>query len=161
VRTFAPFVLSGANRFPPSRPSRFGPAKAWFSPGTQTHRRGHRVSQPGAAAGPTPAGPCANAPNTPALSVGGSPAQHRTRSSAQSKKTAITGIVDQTMPADLTAQYEQLRSDALLSPGVHRCGLGLVLFLRQGMLSWMRATSRCTSARPPQPSPSPQAATVL
>jgi len=65
------------------------------------------------------------------------------------------------MPADLTAQYEQLRSDALFSPGVHRCGLGLVLFLRQGMLSWMRATSRCTSNRPPQPSPSPQAATVL
>ena len=65
------------------------------------------------------------------------------------------------MAADLTAQYEQLRSDALLSPGAHHCGLGLVLFLRQGMLSWMRATSRCTGVRLPQPSPSPQTATLL
>ncbi len=65
------------------------------------------------------------------------------------------------MAADLTAQYEQLRSNALLSPGIHRCGLGLVLFLRQGMLSWMRAASRCTGDRLPQPSPSPQAATLL
>src|SRR6266536_4602238 len=161
VRTFAPFVLSGANRFPPSRPSRSGPAKAWPTPGAQTHRRGPRVSQPGATAGPTPTGLGAGAPGTPALSVGGSPAQHRTRSGAQSKKTAITRIVDQTMAADLTAQYEQLRSNALLSPGIHRCGLGLVLFLRQGMLSWMRAASRCTGDRLPQPSPSPQAATLL
>jgi len=65
------------------------------------------------------------------------------------------------MAADLAAQYEQLRSDALRSSSGRGCGLGLVLFLRQGMLPWMRATSRCTNERQPWPSPPPRAGTIL
>jgi hypothetical protein len=62
------------------------------------------------------------------------------------------------MAADLAAQYEQLRSDALSPAGSHGRGLGLILFLRQGMLSWMRAASRYTSHRQP---PSPRPVTIL
>jgi len=65
------------------------------------------------------------------------------------------------MAADLAAQYEQLRSDALRSPGGRGCGLGLVLFLRQGMLPWMRAASRCTSERQPRSSLPPRVETIL
>jgi hypothetical protein len=65
------------------------------------------------------------------------------------------------MAADLAAQYEQLRSDALRSLGGHGCGLGLVLLLRQGMLSWMRTASRCTGDRQPRSSPPPRADTIL
>jgi hypothetical protein len=65
------------------------------------------------------------------------------------------------MAADLAAQYEQLRSDALLSPDGHGCGPGLVLFLRQGMLSWMRVASRYTGNRQPESSPPPRADTIL
>jgi hypothetical protein len=64
------------------------------------------------------------------------------------------------MAADLAAQYEQLRSDALRAAGGGG-GLGLVLFLRQGMLPWMRAASRCTSERPPVSSPPPRAEAIL
>jgi hypothetical protein len=50
----------------------------------------------------------------------------------------------------LTAQYEQLRGDALNHSG-H--GFGLALLLQQGMTAWMRAWSEWTNA-PPTPSPS-------
>jgi hypothetical protein len=38
--------------------------------------------------------------------------------------------------ADLTAQYEELRAQALAASGR---GLGLTLFLREGMCAWMHA----------------------
>ena len=44
----------------------------------------------------------------------------------------------------LTAQYEQLRGDALNRAGLPAHGFGLALFLRQGMTAWMRAWSECT-----------------
>jgi hypothetical protein len=65
------------------------------------------------------------------------------------------------MAADLAAQYEQLRSDALRSPDGRGCGLGLALFLRQGMLSWMRAASRCTGDGRPRSSRPARADTIL
>lgn len=65
------------------------------------------------------------------------------------------------MAADLAAQYEQLRSDALRAPGDRGGGLGLVLFLRQGMLPWMRAASRCTSERQSVSSLPPRAEAIL
>jgi hypothetical protein len=65
------------------------------------------------------------------------------------------------MAADLTAQYEQLRWDVLRSPRGCGSGLGLVLFLRQGMLSWMRAASQCTGDREPRLSAPPPADTIL
>ena len=44
---------------------------------------------------------------------------------------------------ELTAQYEQLRDDAL-NRSAH--GFGLALFLQQGMTAWMRAWSECANA---------------
>jgi hypothetical protein len=60
----------------------------------------------------------------------------------------VTGGVD--ADGQLTAHYEQLRSDALNRTG-H--GFGLALLLQQGMTAWMRAWSEWTSA-PPSPSAS-------
>ena len=48
----------------------------------------------------------------------------------------------------LTAQYEQLRGDALNRAGLPAHGFGLALFLRQGMTAWMRAWSEWTSEIP-------------
>jgi hypothetical protein len=59
------------------------------------------------------------------------------------------------MAADLVAHYEQLRSDALsYSAGGRGHGLGMIVFLRQGMLSWMRAWSRYSGGSL-SPSPPP------
>jgi hypothetical protein len=69
--------------------------------------------------------------------------------------------VKQPLTTDLAAQYEQLRSDVLSSPVSRGHGLGLGVFLRQGMLGWMRAWSRCTDGPPPRPSPPPQTDTTL
>ena len=43
----------------------------------------------------------------------------------------------------LTARYEELRQEVTLRV-VHR-GFGLVLFLREGMVSWMKAYSEAVS----------------
>jgi hypothetical protein len=51
---------------------------------------------------------------------------------------------------ELTAQYEQLRGDAL-NRSAH--GFGLALFLQQGMTAWMRAWLEWTNA-PQMPSAS-------
>jgi hypothetical protein len=55
------------------------------------------------------------------------------------------------MATDLAAHYEQLRSEALSCSAGH--GLGLVLFLREGMLAWMRAWCRCAQSPNPEPPP--------
>jgi len=49
---------------------------------------------------------------------------------------------------DWSVRYEQLRIDVLSQAA--GSGLGLVLFLRQGMTAWMRA-SKCTVATVPLP----------
>jgi len=63
------------------------------------------------------------------------------------------------MAVDLAARYEQLRSDAL-SCSAGR-GQGLVLFLRQGMLAWMRAWSGCSVSPEPRSSPPPRTDSIL
>lgn len=47
---------------------------------------------------------------------------------------------------DAVAGYEDLRRQAMGAPGFHN-GLGMVLFLRQGMAAWMKARLQATSAR--------------
>jgi len=70
-------------------------------------------------------------------------------------------VIEQPLATDLAAQYEQLRSDVLSCPFSRGHGLGLVVFLRQGMLCWMRAWSRYSGGPPPRPSSSPQTDTIL
>ena len=48
----------------------------------------------------------------------------------------------------LTAHYEQLRSDVVNHAGPAH-GFGLALFLQQGMTAWMRAWSEWTNERQP------------
>lgn len=51
----------------------------------------------------------------------------------------------------ILTRYEDLRRQALYSADpVHR-GSGLVLFVRQGMKSWMEAWSRCIPSIPAEP----------
>lgn len=70
-------------------------------------------------------------------------------------------MTEQPIAPDLAAHYEQLRSEILSCPVGCRQGLGLVVFLRQGMLSWMRAWSRCASSSQPRPSALPRTETTL
>ena len=65
------------------------------------------------------------------------------------------------LATDLAAHYEQLRSDAFSYSVGRGHGPGLVLFLRQGMLSWMRAWSRCTSGPEPRCSTPPYTDAIL
>ena len=45
----------------------------------------------------------------------------------------------------LNARYEELRSDALSSyPKNMRQSQGLVLFIRKGMIGWLKAWSKCS-----------------
>jgi len=59
-----------------------------------------------------PYGPGTGAPGAAALPGSDSSPQYRTRSGAQSKKTAGAEVIRQPMATDLAARYEQLRSDA-------------------------------------------------
>ena len=45
----------------------------------------------------------------------------------------------------LTAQYEQLRGDAVNGTSLAARGFGLALLLQQGMTGWMRACSEYTN----------------
>ena len=55
---------------------------------------------------------------------------------------------------DFVGRYEQLRDDALSD--WHRArGVGLTLFLREGLATWMRA---CACAPPPRSTPAPATA---
>jgi hypothetical protein len=45
----------------------------------------------------------------------------------------------------LNARYEDLRNDVLHSfPEIGKQSQGLVLFLRQGMIGWLKAWSKCS-----------------
>jgi hypothetical protein len=59
---------------------------------------------------------------------------------------------------EMTAQYEQLRNDALSGRSGQAIAPGLALFVRNGMIAWMRAWSpymrNVNTETTPQPSPS-------
>jgi hypothetical protein len=54
----------------------------------------------------------------------------------------------------LITQYEQLRRDALSQQSECVAGLGLALFLRQGMVAWMRGCADYVYRLEAQPPPS-------
>jgi hypothetical protein len=54
----------------------------------------------------------------------------------------------------LSAHYEQLRQDAMRQSISGGRGLGLALFLRSGMTTWMQAWSECASFETETHSPS-------
>lgn len=48
-------------------------------------------------------------------------------------------VLDAIAPREWTARYEQLRRDALNRGSDVSSGIGLAVFLRQGLRAWMRA----------------------
>jgi hypothetical protein len=62
---------------------------------------------------------------------------------------------------DLTEQYEQLRREATSCSEHTAQGLGLALFLRRGMASWMQAWSQCTDSAAPNAHPRPATPTAV
>ena len=84
-----------------------------------------------------------------ALRHNGPSAQHRTRPGPPGKKTALNpfrGARNTAAPQTLTFAYEDLRQQAV------ECstsgGLGMALFLGQGMVAWMLACSWVASTGP-------------
>ena len=70
---------------------------------------------------------------------------------ATAKKRALVSATDWfglcCVPAEQwTARYEQLRQQAL-EPGCGERGWGLTLFLRRGLVAWMRAWPATSSAK--------------
>jgi len=69
------------------------------------------------------------------------------------KAQGITCRSSNSNPA-MVAGYEDLRRQALDS-GVYHQGLGMVLFLRQGMVAWMKAWIESKAPAPQEQMPSP------
>jgi len=51
-------------------------------------------------------------------------------------------VLNAIAPREWTARYEQLRRDALNRDSGLSSGIGLAVFLRQGLRAWMRACGR-------------------
>src|SRR5207302_1965593 len=127
------------------------------SPSRASHRRSARFRPPGTAARFVPTSGSSGFASPTKVWHHGSSTQPRTRIDAQSKKTAVNEDLPHSIPQqEWMARYEQLRSDALSRGQGISTGFGLTLFLRHGMVAWMRACSRAVT--PPgwelaQPSP--------
>jgi hypothetical protein len=79
----------------------------------------------------------------------GPPAQHRTRVGPAGKKTPLNpanGARNTAEPQALISAYEELREEAAGSSSSG--GLGMALFLGQGMVAWMQACSWVASTAP-------------
>jgi len=79
---------------------------------------------------------------------------------ATAKKGAIDPAADSfglcRVPAvQWTARYEQLRQQAL-EQGCGGRGWGLTLFLRRGLVAWMRAWPQASVAEPPREQATPE-----
>ena len=57
-----------------------------------------------------------------------------------------TALLHSITAQEWTARYEQLRSAVLNRASIVSSGIGLVVFLRQGLTAWMRA---CSNVLPP------------
>jgi len=142
-------LLPGAGEFSTGRPAGVDAPEARSQESSQAYRRGARIYPPSPSARSlvTLGGSGFAYPGT--LWHRGSSTQHRTRFGARSKKTAVNeALPPPTAGQDWVARYEQLRKDAL-SQGTGG-SFGLVLFLRQGMTAWMRA-SACAVTPAPTP----------
>lgn len=149
LRVFQALLLPGAGEFSTGRPAGVDAPEAGSQESSQAYRRGSRIDPPSPSGRSLVTLGGSGFAYPGALWHRGSSTQHRTRFGAQSKKTAVNEASPPPAAVqDWVARYEQLRKDAL-SQGTGG-SFGLVLFLRQGMTAWMRA-SAC--AVPPAPTP--------
>ncbi len=123
----------------------------------QAHRRSAGFRAPGAAGRSLPASGSSGFASPRQVRYHRSSPQHRARLDAQSKKTAVNEDPPHSIPQqEWVARYEQLRSDVLQSHAIAR-GIGLAVFLRQGLTAWMRAcccsvvTPSASEFAPPAP----------
>jgi len=140
VRLFSTYLLSSRAGFSGSGTVRVDSQKAWTTGSAQADSQG--------------AGVCATDPirtaifghrpsgrhDSRTLRGYGSPTQYRARSGTTGKKTTLNQqpAAEGAGPA-LLAAYEDLRGQVL--GGVNSKGLGISLFLGQGMAAWMKACS--------------------
>src|ERR1035438_4599874 len=140
LRLLPSLVLPSAGCVPAGRPAGIDATEARAEESAQTHRRSAGSGPPSAAG--------RSLSTSGGLSFAGqkqirhhrSSTQYRARIDPQSKKTTVIETLPHSIPPqEWVARYEQLRSEVLSrGHGIAR-GIGLVVFLRQGLTAWMRA----------------------
>ena len=149
IRLFTPDLLSSGRRLSARRPVRSIAREARTQARSQTHAGDFGLR------GPTPcerffAPRCRSGcchPGTVRYHC--PPTQHRTRFGAAGKKTSLNpsgGGRNAAEPQTLISAYEDLRQQAAAHSSSG--GLGMALFLGQGMVAWMQACSWVASTNP-------------
>src|SRR5208282_4828477 len=143
LRLLASLVLPSAGGVRAGRSAGTHATEAGTEKSVQAHRRSAGFRAPGAAGRSLPAFGSSGFASPRQIRYHRSSPQYRARLDAQSKKTAVNETLPHSVAApEWRARYEQLRSDALnRGPGMSS-GLGLAVFLRHGLTSWMRACCR-------------------
>src|SRR5882762_712198 len=149
IRLLTPYLLSSRNRFSAKWPVRALAREARTPARSQTHLGGSglRYATPRERFFAAPAGLGCCHPGTVRYKC--SSTEYRTRTETAGKKTSLnptTGARKTAEQETLTSAYEDLRRQAAecSSSG----GLGMAIFLDQGMVAWMLACSWVASTHP-------------
>jgi hypothetical protein len=149
IRLLPPHLLSGGSRLSARWPDGVVARKTRTPPRAQAHvrRSGLRCPTPCKRSVRPPSG--IGRSNSEAVRHNGPPAQHRTRAGPTGKKTPLNpanGARNTAEPHALISAYEELREEVAGSSSSG--GLGMALFLGQGMVAWMQACSWVASTTP-------------
>jgi hypothetical protein len=158
VWLLSPFVLSSSVGIRAGRLGRADTTETGPQGSSQTHVGDRRVPSTSTPAQCFPTHGATSGSGQAEISKAGPPANYRTGTDTQSKKTApveTMTIVSKICPQELTAHYEQLRDDALSLTAGGQSTPGLALLLRRGMAVWMRAWSACAQKPGAEPMTSP------
>ena len=149
IRLLTPYLLSSGNRFSAKWPVRALAREARTPARSQTHLGGSglRYATPRERFFAAPSGLGCCHPGTVRYKC--SSTEYRTRTETAGKKTSLnptTGARKTAEQETLTSAYEDLRRQAAecSSSG----GLGMAIFLDQGMVAWMLACSWVASTHP-------------
>jgi len=149
IRLLTPYLLSSGNRFSAKWPVRALAREARTPARSQTHLGGSglRYTTPRERSFAAPSGLGCCHPGTVRYKC--SSTEYRTRTKTTGKKTSLNpaaGARKTAEPETLTSAYEDLRRQAAecSSSG----GLGLAIFLDQGMVAWILACSWVASTNP-------------
>lgn len=142
MRLLTPYLLSSGSRLSARWPLRAIAREAWAPARPQTHagRSGLRYATPGERSFAAPSGLGRCHPGTVRDKC--SSTEYRTRTEAAGKKTSlnpVAGARKTAEPETLISAYEDLRRQ--VAEGSRSGGLGMAIFLDQGMVAWMLACS--------------------
>jgi hypothetical protein len=149
IRLLTPYLLSSGNRSSAKWPVRAPAREARASARSQTHLGGSelRYATPRERSFAAPSGLGCGHPGTVRYKC--SSTEYRARTETAGKKTSLnpaTGARKTAEPGTLTSAYEDLRRQAAECPSSG--GLGMAIFLGQGMVAWMLACSWVASTHP-------------